>query len=541
MLNIDRGKTFFFIVLNLILITAFGYICLISFSVIERPVFSESSGFFNDGFDLEIECERFSKVYYTLDGSNPVDHGVIYTGPIHIDSRLNTEGSILNDVKITTMGEEQIQNGFWRYLMWPVDKAVVVRAAAILPDGRYSDVVTETYFVGESWLCKGDDGYGDLPIMNLTINPDDLFDYEKGIYCLGKEYDESLERGEWEASANYMLTGKEWERPVSIAYFEDGKCVWNQDAGVRIKGGQTRHYPQKSFKLYQRKEYDGKRQFDYLPLEPYGSESIALHSGANDIYNKNKDAFINDLCSNLDYATMKSMPCYLFLNGEFWGVYWLMEEYNESYIEEHFGVDKEVVDITKPGGFDVGDDIDLSDEDEYAKFCEQVDIESYIQYYATMIYIARWGDWPKINEAYWKTNRVSSRSFEDGKARWMMFDLNAYCMENKMIDYNSFETLEEKDKLFAKLSTNYSFREKMMETITDISNDVFGQDEVENEIDTVVRQLRVPINKNYLRWFGTPDGSGNFDESINAIRSFFNDRKQYVYKYMYEWDEKYKD
>jgi hypothetical protein len=47
------------------------------------------------------------------------------------------------------------------------------------------------------------------------------------------------------------MSGKEWERPIHVEFFEkDGTLGFSHDSGVRIHGGWSRKYPQKTFRLY---------------------------------------------------------------------------------------------------------------------------------------------------------------------------------------------------------------------------------------------------------------------------------------------------
>ena len=50
---------------------------------------------------------------------------------------------------------------------------------------------------------------------------------------------------------NSEKSGEEWERPAHIEFFEtDGNLGFSQNIGVRIHGGYSRKYPQKSFRIY---------------------------------------------------------------------------------------------------------------------------------------------------------------------------------------------------------------------------------------------------------------------------------------------------
>ena len=66
-------------------------------------------------------------------------------------------------------------------------KAAIVRAVAVDGQGRVSDIITKTYFVGSANVEK----YRNMKVISLVTDPDNLFDYDKGIYVKGKVYDDN--------------------------------------------------------------------------------------------------------------------------------------------------------------------------------------------------------------------------------------------------------------------------------------------------------------------------------------------------------------
>lgn len=125
-----------------------------------------------------------------------------------------------------------------------VDKMTVVRAVAQF-SGRSSDVVTQSYFVGDmtehvQGIEQSCDASGqDLAIMSITVNSSDMFDSKTGIYVKGDIYQKALEDLIRDAEdscpdvetgrrldGNYKQRGKDWERAAHVDYFEsDGKTT----------------------------------------------------------------------------------------------------------------------------------------------------------------------------------------------------------------------------------------------------------------------------------------------------------------------------
>lgn len=529
---------------NRIIILIFSCLALI-FSIIisimsdnvQNPVFSVDSGFYDEPFELTLTAGYGNKIYYTLDGSNPIDNGTLYTNSINIYDISEEENIISSRKDISIEIVECQDESEYGFLDKKVDKAVNIRAVAVSRDGKeYSEIVTKNYFVGFS-----DKGYSELPIICLSVDIDDLFDYKKGIYTTGKIYEDNIKNGTHDSySANYTQRGEEWERKVNIQYFEDNKCLWNQNAGIRIKGLGSRVFPQKSFNLIQRSKYDGNKEFLYLPLSPYGKEKISLSSGGNDIYHKLKDYIVGNLCEGLNYSVLKSRPCYLFLNGEFWGVYYIQECYNEAYISEHYGIKKESVEIIKDNPDYLVEYKDLSIEENYKELCEKIDISSYIDYYATMIIIARTGDWPGYNEAYWRTVEKNNTKYGDGKYRWMLYDVNSPCMTVNLIDFDSFSYLVEKDKLFSNLSKNKEFRYELSREIEEQLNTVFEQESIESFLEETYQVMKVPMKHSFSRWTWNNHGDETYwEEGITSYINFFKNRRERVIEYLKKWEESY--
>ncbi len=147
-------------------------------------------------------------IYTTLDGSDPTDPAntsrqVCTQGAIEVTDRsqdanvLSAVDPILFDSTNVEFNEEGA--GFISTVKKPadnvVDKCTIVKAAVKYSDGTYSDVKTNTYFVGamaehiqgikESCAAAG----MDLSVVSISMDASDLFDQTKGIYVKGDIFD----------------------------------------------------------------------------------------------------------------------------------------------------------------------------------------------------------------------------------------------------------------------------------------------------------------------------------------------------------------
>jgi hypothetical protein len=74
-------------------------------------------------------------------------------------------------------------------------------------------------------------------------------------------------------------------------------------------------------------------------------KTLVLRPGGNCAFTaKFNDVFWQSLLTDFDVETQRSRPAIVYLNGEYWGLYLLQEDYNEDYMENLHGViDKDVV------------------------------------------------------------------------------------------------------------------------------------------------------------------------------------------------------
>jgi hypothetical protein len=218
----------------------------------------------------------------------------------------------------------------------------VVRAASIDADGHRGPVATAVYFVG----FGEKKGYTGLNIMAITTDPANLFDYEKGIYVLGKTFYEYLQDADAQDRnarmilwpANYRQEGRDWEREANVQCFDSqGNPVFSGPCGIRIQGRATRSRLPKNLNIYARREY-GCTGFDTGGLfsRSYTLKRLSLVNGSNDLMLK--DYLVNEMIDGMNLINREFCPCALFLDGEYWGVYWLCSRFKADYLSQEYGV-----------------------------------------------------------------------------------------------------------------------------------------------------------------------------------------------------------
>lgn len=517
-------------------------------------LFSKEAGFYEEPFELELSAKS-GTIYYTLDGSVPDKNSIKYEAPILIADATDNPNvhSMREDVSAGFEKEEieKISSGYMGYQVpdYNVDKATIVRAVIYEGNGKYSEVKTASYFVG----FEEKDGYDGMKIISIVTEPSNLFDYETGIYVTGKTYDEYVKEyrgnGEyyWREEfwalwlANYRNSGIKWERKAECQFFdESGQLRLMQECGIRVHGGVSRGYNPKSLNIYARKEYDGNKvlQADLFETGYYPS-AVTLFQGGNDVRTKAKDYIVSDEIRDMKVSVMHYEPYVLFLNGEYWGVYWLNEKYDAKYFEYHYGVDKDNVIMIKSGELEEGEEEDLkyyskmyefcsqtdvTKDENYQRVCEMIDIESYIDYYAIMCYIGRSGDWPWLNYGLWRVEKTENSPYGDGKWRWVIFDLNS---PGFGVDLDSVGYVMEHDEMFNNLMRNDNFRFQLLTRMEEMADTVFAADKMNEKLDEYREYMAEPMKENDRRFFGD-DTLSAFETGIDELQYFFAERKAYV-------------
>lgn len=509
-------------------------------------ILSQESGFYTEPFYLEMTAEEGRKIYYTLDGSRPNADSHLYTEPLYIEDVSDREDVYSDRTDISYLFPEAFEK--------KVDKATVIRAIALDNEGNGEEEASGVYFVD----FEDKYGYEGIQIVSFLVEPDDLFGDEKGIYVLGDAYQTYLDNGGdpeyMNADANYLMTGKEWEREAVVTYFNKDKTpLFTQSCGIRIQGASKRFTVQKSFTINARYKYG----------EPYFKENIfGKDYQMNRLVMKNsmryipRETFPYELVEEKDIGLKDYDYCALFINGEYWGLYLVEEKYNSSYFEQHYGVDRDNLILVKGGLLDEGtkadmtlygellefaQKVDLSIDENYDKICEIMDIQSFIDFTCTQVYIANM-DFSSLKNCYvWRARETKEGKYEDGKWRWLLYDLDFSQGGEEINSYkvNSFSTempwcypVVVEDTLMKSLMKNDKFKEQFKAAFLEMAATNFEASAVLERIDRWEEILREPMTASMQRFSRQDYQEEDFD--LNTMKVFYQNRFAYISAYLEE-------
>jgi len=316
--------------------------------------FSHPSGFYDNPFDLLLTAPLPDMgIVYTLDGSNPQNSPTAVTAGSTCQIMVDPESAAYR----------------------PATPGVVVRASFTRPGYKPSLPTAATYifinrvkeqiYPGGGWPSSNvngqiidlpmdyrvvhdplyaplmDDALLDIPTISVVTDLKNLFDPASGIYV------------------NADGHGLEWERECSVELIQpDGSEGFNVNAGLRIRGGWSRHpdYPKHAFRLFFREIYGNDKL--YFPL--FGEEGadqfdkIDLRTAQNYAWSNGfpentfvREVFSRDSQRDMGQPYTRSRYYHLYLNGMYWGLYQTQERSEARYAETYFGGDDEDYDVVK--------------------------------------------------------------------------------------------------------------------------------------------------------------------------------------------------
>lgn len=411
-----------------------------------------------------------SVIYYSIDGSKPNLESQIYSQSLFIDST-------------TVLRTILVQDG-------------------LIP----SQINTNSYILNHQ---------SSMPVISISTDSSYLWDGDYGIYTPGHDY-----QGGEDSNANYM---QDWERPIHIEFFNTqllSDDAIKLNAGMKIYGGFSRNFPQKSLGIYFRNKYGS----NFIDNQIFSDKSIAikrlvLRNGGNDW---NHSMLLDGLFTkiiegemDIDYQAYR--PSILYLNGSYMGIHNIREKIDEHYVTSNFGIDKNDIDMLEnnPHINDIGiiqgskdDFIELLNyissnnviqNTHYDYVDSKIDIDQYINYQICELFFAN-GDWPMNNQKYWKPKEQNS------KWRWILYDLE-YMIVKKNLEFDIISHAINQDNnfydfrfLFRELLKNEHFKSKFIQRAFYLIETIFHPSRTIQIFNGIKETLENEIYLHSNRW-----------------------------------------
>ena len=485
--------------------------------ITQLPAFSVTPGIYDNAVTVAITAGEGETIRYTTDCTTPNASSQVYSGELSLS------------------------------------KNSVIRAAAFRDGYLSGEVATATY------LFRSDGVNHALPVVTLVTDPDNLWNSKTGIYATGDQFDpEAALYADTLKSATYyqakFATEEQvdtiWEKPAAFSLFDDsGRQVFTQNVGIRIAGSFGRGRAQKGFNVIARKEYGkGSMEYPFFQNRPYKEyKAVVLRAGAQD---QNRSKIRDELAGGLLEGTDVNIlyqayrPTVLYLNGEYWGVYFMKEKRNRFFVAQHENTENNV-DMAIGKGFKqrtYGDNSDwvslyeyatthdLSASDAYNYVAERMDVDSFMDYMIAQIYT---GNTDTYNFQYYR--------LKGGKWKFIFYD---FCWGfqspgHETVAYRMGKTPSDvcSAKLFSAMLQNKGWKDRFCRRFAELLNTAFTPERVTGLIDQLygyvepeIKREREKFNKDTFMGVKQPNTNlgtyEGFQSEISKLKDFAQRRPE---------------
>jgi hypothetical protein len=390
-------------------------------------------------------------------------------------------------------------------------------------EGRVS---TGTYFIGAAHT---------LPLISLVTDDHWLFNETDGIYMPGPNA-----TGDNMEGANFH---KDTEVPASFeVYDESGARVFNQNIALRMAGGLSQLGLQKSFAVFARSQYGPSTMqypfFDDRPFTEY--KSLLLRKGGRDTSKLYETVAIGLVEGKMNVLTQAIKPYVLYINGQYWGVYYMMEKRNKYMFSAHEGTtDPENMNILRGSGtssisviqgtndgykdlYNYVTSHDLSIDENFNYVAQRLDTDSFMD--------------EMINEIWVCNNDPNNLQFyqilPDGKWKQVYYD---FC-----ITFFSFDTVAKRldpsvagSDMFKALLSNEAWKQKFVERFAWALKEIYNPDRVKSLIDEAANAISgeiAPMKQKFNdKW--TLD-ENDWNSKVQGMKSFADSNNKKIVGYL---------
>ena len=449
-----------------------------------QPVASEASGQYNGIKSLKIKLSGDGDIYYTLDGSVPTENSKKYS----------------EEITLTKTG--------------------VLRAVCKEKNAVMSGVSSYTYIINEKHK---------MDVISLVSDPEGIFSSSSGIYVLGNH-----------ASPDFPYNGaniwQNWKRECNLSLLpvSQDESGFSIDCETSVFGGMTRTYEKRSLKFRFRDVYgSGKlhyKLFDNLDIDEF--ESIVLRASGQDTY---RSMMRDDLITSLvrdELDVLGSRPVVFYINGQYFGIFYIREKASEHYVASHYNVSPGSVTLLQANGsipnagsnekwYELKNFVlshDLSVDSNYAYVEERVDVKNYADYIIAQLYT---GNADQGNIRYFRSDE------NDGKWRWLLYDTDlGFQLALKDTAWELFNPAGTGANdaistfLINKLLKNKKFRALFVERLEYQMDNVWNSKRILSRIDEMCDNIRSEVPRNNSRW----EKSQNWDLCVEGLRDFARER-----------------
>lgn len=488
-----------------------------------KPIFISPKGnFFTQEITIKLRSYFLGTIHYTLDGSIPTASSPVFDKNLVID-----ESSLL-------------------------------RMAVFIGKVKVSNEQSQDFYINSNHS---------MPIVSLSLESNEVTD-----------------------SYGNFLSSKEKHLLGQVRYYENNQeLVFEHGVRIDLHGESLNAAPQKSFRLTMVDESGNKQGASYPFFGPEESTYFTSLVLRNDEakYTHLREQVANQIvteATNLDIQRGK--PVVLYINGQYWGLYFLRERFDETYFAQKYSLKSDALGLVETSwGEDVkGDMVSVNKKSEsdanklnkllketsrcvkcvsYSVADEIVDMDNLSDYLLLEFYFANF-DWPYNNYKVWRYQSEQLYLPEsefikqlDGRFRWLFFDSDVsfgagWATEEKMTNAakgDPYAQLIDNAFPFRNIFYSPTFVSRYISKMEDLLVNQLDPENTDKIIDYWAEQIRPEMPAEIERWKKYNSNERTFairsmeewENQVNLLKVYLRKRPEFFRDHTQEFFNKVKE
>ena len=510
---------------------------------------SHLPGQYDDKINLEIKTINDNhEVYYSLDSSVPeIDDSNKFFGSLDVEKietndildypmTTSVDGILAHDNEgkcVSDIYNNNIQRP-GKYPMFQKQNTISLRVV---------DKDTKETVHSRSLTYIIDDKDYTIPVVSLNMPYENWFGEEEGMYNKIRE---------------------DVEHRVYLEYFDfKNDESFSLNSKIKLGGNWTLGYPMRTLNLNFNKDENGDKN-EPVNVPIFGDRvqrgdrdsrlkkltRFRLHSGGNafESWTGFNDAIIQNMMEDSRVSTTGFQPCIAYLNGEYWGMYYIREHYSDTYFKDNYGVDKDdVLFYELKGGFivddgdeEIGDAAirdmenflnrnDLKNYENYQTFITKyIDEDSFIDLFIAELFASNWDFVGNLNNLkMWRTSKIDpEQEYYDGKWRFCLHDVDFAFTENRnFLDRNTANAYTN-FKMFDSLLRQPEFRTKFYNRAVYLSKNNLSPDNATKVLGSMVSEVMPYKLDAMMRWGKDENSYNEWLNEVDRTYQYFEDKSR---------------